>query len=399
MALEVEAWSSTVHELTPEVARAIDGSDLASIEVADRPGHWCLVTDSRVGVLRTPDWELRVAPRLAVPKLMFLLGYAKDADGWKAEVSAQFETAPDFFLAIASGFAEHAQRALDPAPLRGYVNVDETSPALRGRLRIADQMSRSAGLPLPLEISYDDYQLDVVENQLLRTAADFLLRFPMIPPAARKRLRKIRATLIDVSRLRIPYRADLPEITRLNERYEVALVLASLILRRASIGTKYGAATSIGFVFDMNKVFEDFLSASLKRALRRFGGEVRLQYEREYLAYKRQLQLKPDITWWKNGGCRAVIDAKYKRLDNASFPNADAYQMLAYCAAFHLPLGYLVYARDEGETDRDYRLRDNRTTIKVRAIDVESEPSELLAQVAELAGEIAEREVRLQAVA
>src|SRR5262249_9420829 len=153
MALEVEAWSSTVHELTPEVAREIDGSDLASIEVADQPGHWRLVTDSRVGVLRTADWELRVVPRLAVPKLMLLLGYAGDAGGGKAGVSAEFAPERDFFSAIASGFAEHAQGALDPAPLRGYVNVDETSPALRGRLRTADQMARSAGLPLPLEIS------------------------------------------------------------------------------------------------------------------------------------------------------------------------------------------------------------------------------------------------------
>src|SRR3954451_6972626 len=125
---------------------------------------------------------------------MFLLGYASNADGWKAEVSAEFATEADFFSAIASGFAEHAQRALDPAPLRGYVNVEETSPALRGRLRTADQMGRSAGLPLPLEISYDDYLLDVIENQLLRTTADFLLRFPRIPPPARKRLRKVRAT-------------------------------------------------------------------------------------------------------------------------------------------------------------------------------------------------------------
>src|SRR5262249_37216530 len=94
---------------------------------------------------------------------------------------------------------------------------------------------------------------------------------------------------------------------------------------------------------------------------------------------------------WKAGECRAVVDAKYKRLNNPSFPNADAYQMLAYCTAFHLPLGYLVYARDEGETDRSYRLRDDRTTIKVRAIDVESEPPELLAQVEDLAAQVARR--------
>jgi 5-methylcytosine-specific restriction enzyme subunit McrC len=176
MVQPIEAWSSATREFSAEVARAVDASDLASVEVHEPPDRWRVVTDSRIGVLRGQGWEIRVVPRLAIPKLMFLLGYASDPDGWKATVTAGFEVEPDFFSAIASGFSEHAQRALDPAPLRGYVHVDEESPALRGRVRTADQLARSAGLPLPLQISYDDYQLDILENRLIRTSADFLLR-------------------------------------------------------------------------------------------------------------------------------------------------------------------------------------------------------------------------------
>ena len=101
-----------------------------------------------------------------------------------------------------------------------------------------------------------------VENQLLRTAADFLLRFPTIPPAARKRLRKIRATLIDVSLLRIcPIRADVPVKSRgLNARYEAPLALASTdSASRASIDSRRAAVLrSIGFVFDMNQGLRGF---------------------------------------------------------------------------------------------------------------------------------------------
>ncbi len=251
-----------------------------------------------------------------------------------------------------------------------------------------------AGIPLPLQISYDDYQLNILENRLLRTAADFLLRFPTIPAAARKRLRKIRATLIDVSLLHLPFRGDVPVKTRLNARYEAPLALAALILKRASINSRRGGVRSIGFVFDMNQVFEDFLSTALIRALRPYGGQVQLQYRREFLdrdcgGHKKRLRLKPDISWWRAGTCRAVLDAKYKRLTDERFPNADAYQMLAYCTAFDLPEGYLVYARDENETDRTYHLRDDRTTIEVRTVDVESEPTDLLASVDRLAAEVA----------
>ena len=32
---------------------------------------------------------------------------------------------------------------------------------------MADQIARHSGLPLPVEVTYDDYSLDIVENQVL----------------------------------------------------------------------------------------------------------------------------------------------------------------------------------------------------------------------------------------
>src|SRR4051812_29491300 len=124
MQLTVEAWTSTVAQLTPEQAQAIAEVGLAAVQIDQPPDSWKLVTDSRVGVLDHGDWGLRVVPRLAVPKVMFLLGYAADPRGWRSSI-AMFGRERDFFSAIASGFAHHAYRALEPAPLRGYVTVDE----------------------------------------------------------------------------------------------------------------------------------------------------------------------------------------------------------------------------------------------------------------------------------
>ena len=380
----VEAWTSNVAQLTPEQAQAIAEVGLAAVQIDQPPDSWKLVTDSRVGVLDHGDWGLRVVPRLAVPKVMFLLGYAADPRGWRSSI-AMFGRERDFFSAIASGFAHHAYRALEPAPLRGYVTVDEQSPALRGRLRVADQMART--LPLPLEITYDDYTIDIPENRMLRGAAELLLRVRRVPEPARKRLLRIRATLEDVEPASGPTEA--PEITRLNERYAPALRLAELILASASITTERGEITSVAFVFDMNKVFEDFLSTALTDAMARYGGAVQLQYSRRYLDQEQALRLKPDITWWKRGRVRAIVDAKYKRLVDARFPNADAYQMLAYCTAFGLPQGFLVYARDAEQRSRLHHIEAAGTEIKVRAVNVERQPEDVLGQVDELAAEIA----------
>ncbi|HEY8465206.1 MAG TPA: hypothetical protein VIL04_00225 [Solirubrobacterales bacterium] len=382
----IEAWSTAIRKLTPEQARQVADGGLVTVGIHEPPDSWQLAADSRVGVVAGSDWEIRVVPRLAIPKLMFLLAYAVDQDGWRDSITA-FQRDPDFFAAAASGFAFHAYRAIEPGPLRGYVTVDERSYALRGRLRVADQINRSSGLPLPLEITYDDYALDVPENRILRGASDLLLRFPRLPATARKRLLRIRATLEDVEPATGP--VPMPQITRLNRRYEPALRLALLILERASITTERGEIRSVSFVFDMNQVFEDFLSAALSEALRPHGGIVRLQYRREFLDHEQALRLKPDITWWRGGRIRAVVDAKYKQLKDERFPNADAYQMLGYCAGLGQERGFLVYARDVDQRSRTHRIRDGRTVLEVRAIDLEASPDQVLKQVADLAGELA----------
>lgn len=388
MITTLEAWSKTTAELAPEHAEAVAKTELVSVRFDHPPDRWLLVSDSRVGVVRSDDWELRVVPRLAIPKLMFLLGYASDPRGWRDAVAA-FGAEDDLFAAVASGFAYHAQRAVAPAPLRGYVTIEDRATTLRGRLRVADQIARWPGMPIPLELTYDDHTPDIPENRLVRGAAELLLRVPGVPPAARKRLLRVRATLEDVLPAWPDRGTRAPALTRLNQRYAGAIALAELILRHASITTTAGEIESIGFVFDMNAVFEDFLSAALTTALERIDGHVELQYGRDYLDDQRGIRLKPDITWWRRSKCVAVIDAKYKPLSDERFPNADAYQMLAYCTALGLRRGYLVYAKEAGEKKRTHDVRNADTAIEVSAIDVEQTPAAVLRQVDELAREIA----------
>ena len=379
--VRLSAWSSdTIATLTLEQVRLAEASGLVAARVHEPPTAWRLVAGSRVGWVGGQNWEVRVVPALAVPKLMFLLGYAMDPAGWRDE-EAPYGEENNLYAAIASGFAFHATRALEQGPLRGYVSVDERAAAVRGRIRFVEQASRMRGLALPLEITYDDFTADVPENRLLAAATTTLLRFPRVPDVARARLRRIRAALDGVSP---PTTTAAPPITRLNRWYKRALPLAELILRHASVTTEHGTTRSISFVFDMNRVFEDFLSIALTEALRAHGVSVRLQHTGRHLDRERLIPLRPDITLWRAGRCLGVVDAKYKRLADERFPNADAYQMLAYCSGFGLRDGTLVYANDPGEDERTHHLVDG-TTVRVRTVDVEAEPDKLLRQVDALA--------------
>lgn len=379
----IRAWETEPVDLPAEVARSVADSGLVRVELEHPPDRWRLAADSRVGIAMGEDWEIRVVPRLAIPKLIFLLGYANDPNGWR-ELTAPMARDEELFRAIASGFATHALRAIESGVLRGYLSTDESAAVIRGRIRIGDQLAQRPGLLLPVEIRYDDYTTDIPENRLLAAASTLLLRLPRLPQLTRAKLRRVRATLGEVGP---PNSPGAPPVTRLNRRYAAALKLAELILKRLSIGTERGRITSTAFVFDMNRVFEDFLSAALTDALRPYGGRTELQLTGHYLDAERRLPVRPDITWWKGRKIAAVIDAKYKPIVDSRFPNADAYQMLAYCQAFRLNHGTLVYAK--GEAREQLHILPNGIRLRVAAVDVEREPTELLGQVHDLAALIA----------
>lgn len=392
----MEAWTQLGVELTRDQAAELSGLDLVDVVAQPQSDGWVLVANSRIGVAIGNGWELRVRPKLAVPRLFFLLAYAADPRGWKDE-SAEFGFEPDLMDAVASGFSWHALRALELGVLRGYVHVDERLITIRGRVRFSDQIARSASLPLPVEVSYDDYTADILENRMIKTATLALLRLPRVPVLARMRLLKVRAVLDEVSLVDRPREAKMPPLTRLNQRYGPSLRLAELILHASSIDAAKGPFAATAFVFDMNKVFEDFVTTAFTESMRRHGGTVRPQVEEFSLDVDSRLRLKPDLSWWVGDHCLAILDAKYKAIDDGIMRHPDAYQMLAYCTAYGLPRGYLVYARDSGQESRTHRIRNANCEIVVAAVDVEKEPEEILAQMQALADSVATREVQLAA--
>lgn len=388
MIVSLTAWTPEEKALSLDQAREIANAGIADVVPGSRDGTWLVRPGSKVGVVVGDGWEVRVRPKIGVPRLAFLLGYARDPRGWRKTVSA-FEREDELFAAIASGFSWHLTWALDRGMLRGYVHCDDRRHDVRGRVRFGDHFARGGGLPLPVEVSYDDFTADILENRMLLTAARLVLRLPRIEAAARRRLLRARAVLEGVPPLTACRRIEAPPITRLNEHYAPALALAALILAGASLGTEHGEGSSTSFLFDMNKVFEDFVSTALAEAMRPHGGDLREQVKVWSLDEGSRLKLQPDLSWWVNGRCVAIIDAKYKAIDEGLLKHPDAYQMLAYCAAHGLPRGYLIYAKDSGAQAVTHTVRNTGIEIVVETLDVEKEPDELLKQAVALATRIA----------
>ena len=348
--------------------------------------RWVVRARQHVGILQLGELELRIHPKVSVDRLFFLLAYATDADGW-LDSPTEVGEASDLVEAIARAFVLHSEHALTPGILQGYVTTEDSLLTLRGRLREGDQVRARLGMPIPLEVTYDDFSSDIAENQLLRSAAEILLRFPLDAPV-RHRITRLRRSLGDVTVLNVGAALPTVAFTRLNHRYRPATTLATLILRARSIEFDDPDVPGTAFLFDMNQVYEDFLTVALRRALEARGGRVAGQY-RTYLDEASRIVIKPDVTWWLRSRCHAVVDAKYKAVSGGPIPSSDVYQVFAYCTAMNLPVGHLVYPTGEAEPTV-HVIRHAGIQIQVHTLSLAEPPSQLLAAVEVIAARIAE---------
>lgn len=377
--------------LPDEVGRALAAARI--VEAAPdpyRPGAWRLRAGGRVGAvaLKSAGREpmiLRIAPKVPVRRLFFLIGYAADPrvhrDG-EVDVTEHEEIVP----ALAQGFERALERALRQGVLQGYRHTEEASPVVRGRVREADQVNRHHGQSFPVEIAYDDYGTDIAENRLLRGAVERLLPLHRVPGDVRRRLPPPPGP--PAGRRTAGARSAGPaavaaELT--NHRYLPALRLAETILRGASVEHGTGGTSVDGYLIDTHKIFEDFVCVALREALARYGGRTALQARGVYLDDAGEISMRPDLVWYgEDRTPRAVADAKYKAEKPEGFPDADLYQMLAYCTALGLREGHLVYARGY-EPTVTHQVRHSKIRIHQHALTLDRPPGELLAEIAALA--------------
>lgn len=136
---------------------------------------------------------------------------------------------------------------------------------MRGRWNITRQFARQPNLTQGLDVSYDDYLPDTFLNQVFRLAVD---RLQVITRDTQNR--QMLADLDSwLEHVRLPMQisfTDLDQIhfNRLNERFLPAFELAQLLLEGLTVKLLAGGQRAFAFVFDMDRLFEQFIASFLQ---------------------------------------------------------------------------------------------------------------------------------------
>lgn len=367
-------------DLTPAEAAALNSSGLVAA-LPDREG-WRVTAEHAVGAVRRGDLVVRVQPKVGVVQVLTLLARAQGMSGLRVD-PAYVDVSPDADLSavLAVLFAQEAATAMAAGPLRGYRSEDQSLPVLRGRVRLVEQYLRRYGQLVPIEVTVDEWTLDTDDNRRLRAATAVLLALPGGPGSARQSLLRLDRSLSEAALP--PPGAVLPPwtATRLNVRLHRLLHLADVVLAHASVEQEAGATQTHGFVVKMAWLFETLIARLL--------GEITsglVTQDTQPLDTLERLRIRPDLVFRGAGDAAvAVADTKYKLLDDAgNVPNADAYQLVTYCARLGLATGHLIYAAGDPRPE-PFEIVGTGIRLVIHAVDISRPLDEIEAEVLRLA--------------
>ena len=277
---------------------------------------------------------------------------------WHGLRQAQLETAGirsvrrlDMLEAFVHPFLTRVALLTRRGLARAYRTREANLPCLRGRILFPPHVRENLVDRSRFYVGYDEFTADRPANRLIHLALRRLTGF-VRHPANRQRVHQLRVVFSDV-----PVSTD-PDgdwtrhrVDRSMPHYDTVMPWVRLFLFGRGLATFAGPHVNRALLFPMEEVFEDFVTAAVRRHQRRFT--VRAQGPMRSLAEdgagRGAFRLKPDVTLIERGRVRFILDAKWKRLDprapNHGVSQDDAYQLFAYGRSYGCRRVVLVYPR------------------------------------------------------
>ena len=234
---------------------------------------------------------------------------------------------------------------------RAYRTREANLPCLRGRILFPPHVRENLVDRSRFYVGYDEFTADRPANRLIHLVLRRLTGI-VRHPANRQRVHQLRIVFSDVPLSTNPdddwarHRVD-----RSMRHYDAVMPWVRLFLFGRGLATFAGPHVNRALLFPMEEVFEDFVTAAVRRRRRRFT--VRAQGPMKNLATdgagRDAFFLKPDVVLMDHGQARFILDAKWKRLDpgarNHGVGQDDAYQLFAYGKRYGCRRVILIYPR------------------------------------------------------
>lgn len=270
-----------------------------------------------------------------------------------------------------------------------YTPIEANERFYKGKLLAAQNIKYNLVSRERFYVFYDDFSINRPENRLIKSALRFLLK-----QTADSRNRQNAARLltffegVDYS---VSYDADFSKCTsdRSMNHYNKALSWCRVFLCGNSFTAYAGSEVALALLFPMEKVFESFVAAKLRKYI---GRDVSfLAQDSRYSLFDsptRAFFLRPDIVLGFSGNT-VVLDTKWKLLSdnarNCGISQSDMYQMYAYSKKYDAKEIVLLYPHSDAVSKTEIMyVSDDNVNVRVSFVDlrnVDDNISKLLLEI------------------
>ncbi|WP_419871516.1 McrC family protein [Candidatus Pristimantibacillus sp. PTI5] len=340
-----------------------------------------------VGTIRLTRVQIDIIPKLRVDtdegrtsllNMLAVCGHVPYRLG-TARSSVQVASL-DLLTWIASAFCIELDEQLKRGVPADYINIEENSMRLKGRIKIPDHLRMNAADKSRVFCAFDERTTEIPINTTFYKTI-LVLKRKVQEPRLRRKLQYLSCYFEDfVDTKDFRNLIDKVRFDRQNLRFKPAFQLAKLILSRMSVLHRGSQEECLSFLFEVNTLYETYIGRVLQQM--RLGEQtiIRLQHEQVRLlknedSGRDNIQLIPDIVLGQqhaNGAevWNAIIDTKWKTMN---YQQDDIYQMYAYVTGYRdAKYAVLLYPKtDEVVLNRNWTLAaDSLKRILVRSVRI-----------------------------
>lgn len=343
--------------------------------------------NSWVGVIKYKNLHLEILPKLIsadvnndnkisedkrsiiLKNLIFMLSYTKKLD-IKTNDSAKLSTEKNPFIEILiREFATSLFESLKRLTPKRYVREEENLNYLKGKIKFSENIRYNCTNQAKFYCEYDEFSENNLLNQLFLFVSTCLYNISN-SSYNKKTLKFIINYYSDISFVRFDkFKVRKIKLTRNQELFKKPFKLAKMFVEQTSVDLSKNKFENITLVWDMNKLFEEFVYEILKRQTslsvsaqkgKRLLKNVDSKIRNTYVDI---LITKPQ---------KIVVDTKYKELQSIKdFDNKDAFQVITYCLLHNTNKAVLIYPEFDNDINKNYELNIDK---KVCPFFIENNP-------------------------
>ena len=331
-------------------------------------------TKSWVGVIKYKNLHLEILPKLIsedanndkkiseeersiiLKNLIFMLSYTKNLD-IKTNDNAKLSTEKNPFIEILiREFATSLFEALKRLTPKRYVREEENLNYLKGKIKFSENIRYNCTNQAKFYCEYDEFSENNLLNQLFLFVSTFLYNISN-NSYNKKTLKFIINYYSDISFVRFDkFKVRNIKLARNQELFKKPFNLAKMFVEQTSVDLSKNKFENITLVWDMNKLFEEFIFELIKRKIPECSPIAQKTKRLLRSTQETKRDTKVDILVQHP---QVIIDTKYKKFTCFDdIKNADIFQVSTYCLLHNYKRAILLYPQyDKKVSDiYDYQL-------------------------------------------